>query len=456
MKTLTGLKDVLINQFRGISRLNKYAISESFATVLENLSCSDFPSLVTRDGYTLIGTAFPARIMGLGAWKKSEIHVMSNGSWSKWNGTSWVSLVSSGLNATADWSFCNFKGNFTGINLIASNGTDPIKKYDGTTVSNLTNAPTGGNFIDQHDNRLYCAVGNSVKFSALNKPEDWTTVDDAGEIVVETNDGETINGLKSGAGHVIVFFPSSIHEIYGTSPADYRKIDVADDIGFISNKCITNLDGTIYWMSKVSAYIYSGGSRPDKSFCQPIQDYINRINKLHYDKCSVGNNGKNLLISIPLDTATEPDTVLEYDPLNQTWYVWKNLQLLKFITVNNEIYSGTVDGKIIKLGGLTDNGTAISWKWVSKPLTSQSMSQKIRLLKLWINAELSGGTMTAYINKSDSGDTDWVQVTLDANNRAIIPLNVATNASCIRVKIQGTGKVSLREIIMRLREIPYK
>lgn len=60
------------------------------------------------------------------------VYKLNNGTWT---------TVLSGLDTSAEWSFCNFQGNLSGINLIGANGVDPIKRYDGNTAQNLSGAP---------------------------------------------------------------------------------------------------------------------------------------------------------------------------------------------------------------------------------------------------------------------------------------------------------------------------
>ena len=93
--------------------------------------------------------------------------------------------MANGLNASAKWSFTNFKGNFTDVSLVAANGKDPVKVYNGTTITNLANAPTGMNYVVGHENRLYGAVKNTLHYSALRKATDWSTVDESGQIVIK-------------------------------------------------------------------------------------------------------------------------------------------------------------------------------------------------------------------------------------------------------------------------------
>src|SRR5690606_34258278 len=241
---ISGISDPIpIRQFNGlfIPDDDGYELNESLFVELENFSPSHFPALSVRDGYSVIGQ-FGGKVLGFGAWKNQELQaVFGDGTWRKWNGTEWIQLAF-GLDTSANWSFTNFKGNLSEINLIGSNGVDPVKRYDGTAIHDLANAPAGAKYITTHSNRVYCAVDNYIRFSALNKPEDWTTANDAGEIQVNTTDGESISGLGAGIGHLTVFKPSSLFELYGKGPQSYSLEQIATDLGAINNKSIVSYD----------------------------------------------------------------------------------------------------------------------------------------------------------------------------------------------------------------------
>lgn len=455
-----------INQFAGVSRLDPFSISPNKASAIKNLSSTLYPALSIKPGYSFLGAAIGTKILGLGVWKDTELHaVFNDGTWRKWTGAAWSAALASGLSATAEWSFCNFQGNLAGINLIGSNGVDAIKRYDGATVANLATAPAGGNFIEQHDNRLYCAVGNELHFSTLRIADDWTTVnlndEDPGTIVIETNNGELINGLKAGSGHIIVYKPSTTHELYGTSASDYRKVDVADDIGLVNNKCIVNLNGITYSMDYRGIYRYSGGSRPDKAFCIEVQKYVDDMNQTAKSKCCMGTDGLKLYVAIPVTSSTATDTILEYDPKYGTWFVWEDESPLFMAKMGANWYLGDANARIYQRTGTSAAGTAISWRWVSKPFGAQSLSQKIRWYQAWVVANVPvGSTMSIYLSKLDSGDSDWTLVsaiTAEAvlnDSRLGIPTTTAANAQWIRLKIEGTGPCEIKEFTRDERTMP--
>jgi hypothetical protein len=442
--------------FSGNNRQDAFSIKDTFATDSQNISSKNFPMASVRDGYSRIGTALAARILGLGIWKQAEIQAISNGVWYK-NIAGVYTSLKTGLSASANWSFANFHGSFSGINLIGANGVDPMQVYDGTTVSALATAPAGGNYIEQFGERVWCLVGNDLHGCTLGNASNWTTFNqnDSDPYIktLETPAGEIPNGLKAGNNHLTIFFPNAIQELYGYVPSDFRSVPVTYNVGAASNQAVTSVEGTFYFIHKTGFYKYSGGTLPMKDFSKPIQDYINRINPAQIAKCSCGNNGKYVYLSIPLDSATDPDTIIEYNTEFGVFNVWKGYAPLNMNTMLGTLYIGGVEGEVRQVGGSTsDNGAAINWFMTSKPHAAGSLAQKLQWKRAWVTAKVpTGSTMSVALSKSDSGNSDFVTVQAIApdnvleSSRIFVPTTVVSYANWVRYNISGTGPADIKE-----------
>lgn len=449
----TNRNPIVQREFKGINKLDPYSLDPAFSPDMVNMTMSLYPALSTRPGYSLLGVAIGTDVLGMGVWKDTELHaVFNDGTWRKWNGSDWSTILVSGLNTTAPWSFCNFKGNLGDFNLIGSNGVDTAKRYDGSTIQALAGAPAAINFIDEHDNRLYGVVnGIEIHFCELSVGTNWTTIgqndSDPGTIVKEVNTGKKIVGLKAGTGHVTVYFPASTHELYGTSPSDFRMVEAANDIGAINNNCSVNLDGATYFMGDRGIYKYSGGSRPNKQFSQAVQWYVDNMNQAAKSTCTLGTDGLKLYVSLPMTSSTAPDTMLVYDLTYQTWEVWEGISALCMAKVDRSFYYGDSTGRVLLQGGTTDAGTPIASRWVSKPLSGSSLAERMRVHRLWFAQEIANGsTVSAYLSKSAVGN-DWSLVSsiTKAVSRVIVPPSIASKAHVERVKIECVGYVVTRE-----------
>lgn len=451
------IRPIIQREFRGVNRLDPFSIRDEYATSMKNLTSDDYPAFSTRSGYSLFGSAFANPILGLSSWKNNELHAVSNGAWYRYSGGSWGSALASGLSTSAVWSFANFKGSLSDINLIGANGVDAIRRYDGSTVTTLTGAPSGGNYIITFSNRLFCSVTNTIHASELNVPTNWTTTIDSDadpyQINVATTDGEQINGLIAGIGYVTIFKPSSIHELWGADPSTVRIETVSYEVGAINNQSAVTLNGTIYLIHRTGIYKYSGGNKPSRNFSDPVQKFIGEMNTSARDKCAVGTDGERVYFSIPVDSSSTPDTVLVYNPRFDAWTVWKDMTVLHFAQAGSSWYTGNNDGRVLQMGGSNDAGTAINWEWVSKPFGSATLNKQIRWYTLWILAEVpTGSSLSAYVSPSASGDSDWVLIdsitptTGIQSARMIITPDKLAQRNYIRLKLSGSGPVTVYEV----------
>jgi hypothetical protein len=461
-------KPIIQRMFKGIDKLDPFSIKEEYATDVQNLSSIKFPWLSVRIGYSLVGAALAARVLGLGVWKQTELVAVSNGSWSKSTGGAWSAIAGGGgVNAAANYSFANFKGNLTEIDLIGANGVDAVKRYNGTSVQPLTNAPALANFIEAYSDRLWLVTaGNQLNFSGYRQADNWGTVlgdaADPGFIIVESNDGENISGVKLGPRRLVIFKPNSMFDLFGSSSEDFTLMQKSGDVGAVSNQAITTIGTTMYFVHTTGIYSYEGGPRPDKQFSVAVQNYVDRINPAAVSKCCAGTDGKMLYVGLPIDSATECDTILEFDTVHGTWNVWKDYTPLNIAIMKDVAYIGGVEGQVRKVGGLTtNNGTTITSRYVSKPYGASSLSQRLMWKRAWFVANVpTGSSLNVYLSKKDSGDSDWVLVqsipadSVIESTRVMIPTTVVANANWIRYKLEGTGPYDVIEFAREQQEMP--
>jgi hypothetical protein len=443
-----------LRTFLGISTFDKFSIEENYMVSNKNISTKKFPTASTREGYSLLGSVFSVtgETSGLGTWKDSELQAIISGSWKKWNGATWTTLVS-GLNASAKWSFTNFKGNFADVSLIGANGVDPVKVYNGTTVSNLANAPAGMNYVVGHSNRLYGAVGSTLHYSALRIPTDWNTVDQSGVIIIENNGGEKITSVISGPQKINVFMNHSMHELYGTGPKNYQLQIISDAIGCVSHQSAITIAGTLYFLSHDGLYRYNGGSVPTKEFSLSVQAIIARVNPQAWNKVVAGTDGERYYISLPLDAALTPNITLEYDPMFDTWNIWDfGFIPSAYARIEETMYVGGTVDRVVKMGGTTDFNAPIPYSMETKPFSNASLAAENRLYRLWIVADVPIGSTLIVSISSDDNDNSWTivrTVSADENVQAssiMVPVTQAFHHKFVRIKLEGVGPVTIHEI----------
>lgn len=441
----------IIRQFEGISKLDPFSIEDNKMVKNKNISSLGYPSAKVREGYNVLASV-SGKTNGLAAWKNEHLVAVVGGSFLRWNGSAWSSIAS-GLSAIRKSSFTNFKGNFTDISLVVANGVDPVKVYDGSTLSNLQNAPSGMNYVVSHDNRLYGAVKNELHYSALRKATDWTTVDESGHIVIENNGGEQISGMVSGTGKIVAFMPHSIHELYGTGPHNFQMQLISDEIGCVSHYTAITVGGTLYFLSHDGIYRYSGGAVPRKDFSLPVQEIVDRVNTKAWGEAVAGTDGERYYISLPIDGSNTPNITLEFDPRFQTWNIWDYGFTPSFYArIEDRIFVGAVESRVVEMGGTTNGGSHIPYSIETKPFTYGSLAANNRLFRLWVVADVPiGATLNIFIsNSKDKEDWDLVK-TLTASTslvseQILIPVDKSFHENYVRIKLEGQGPVTIHEI----------
>lgn len=447
----------IIRQFGGFSSGDAFSLNDNVMVKNKNISSKGVPAAKVRSGFIKLGTLV-APVMGIALHKENQLNVISGGVWKRWNGSSWNDIAS-GLSNSAKWNFTNFKGNFSDVALIASNGVDAVKVYDGTTLTNLENAPTGLNFVTSHENRLYGAVKNELHYSALRKPTDWNTVDQSGQIVIENKGGEDISCVVGGTGKIVVFLPHSMHELYGTGPINFRLQVITEEIGCVCHQSAVMVGGILFFLSHDGIYRYAGGAVPKRDFSLKVQEIVNRINKNAWSAVAAGTDGERYYISLPLDNATEPNITLEYDPAYDIWNVW-DVGYVPTVYGRNQgkMCIGVRENALLQMGGANDGGSPIPYMLETKPFSYGSLAAHARLYRLWIVADVPfGASMNVYISNKERGDTDWSLVkTINADTAIVatpilIPVDKSFYSNWVRIKIEGQGQVVIHEIARQSR-----
>jgi hypothetical protein len=478
----------VIRTFDGLNELTSFAIKDTHATQNKNVTSDAYPTLSVRSAFTTLPGGdlgiYDNPIEGIMVHSNKELHAIYNGEWHVYRTSptpGWTLIKQSLFAPNPNYSFINFTGNFANPVLIAVSGNAngaPLK-YDGTTVSNLANAPTGATCIATHDNRVYLAKGQTVYFSALRKAEDWSTVNDSGQIVVETADGKPITGLVAGSARLTVFKENTIHELFGTNPTNFQMKLISENIGSPTGQTAQVIDGVIYFLGNDGVYRYSGGSMPNSDFSIAVKQTLSTIN---YDSAKYAVSwtiGKKYYLAVPTGYNDFPDTILEYDTLYNTWNEWYTP--FRFATpgviFNGEICIGTNTGSVQKYNtkDLTktkdtlvnvhgNSSYDINYEWVTKPFTYASLAGESSWFKLWITADIpNGSTMNVSLSTEEKGTNFTLVKTVNGifdgsgtqPTQILIPLNNFHHAHWIRLKLDGIGPVTIHEITRQERTLPF-
>lgn len=437
----------------GVVRYNdNYNLSKTQAYDSRNTTSKLFPSLSTRDGFTLsFGTnASPIAIPnGAGVRTASQLHIVDGTSWKYWNGSSFAT-ISAVANAEATIIDMNRE---TDTLTLLFNGTDK-KAYNGTTVSDITEAPAT-RLVAIDDNRLYCLINNQLWYSAVLDPFDFTSLEQGGVM--------TLAGMK-GVGTaiaayqdiIIAFGEETMHMLYGSDYEDFQLMDPIQ-AGCVSHKSIIEHDSRLYFMDYNEFKVFTGGFPIEVS--QKVRGYLRDINYTHKSKIVTGSQDRYIYISIPYGSAaTTNNLTLEFDTENGSWYPIPK-GYLEFINIGTSLFGLSPDGRIDKLNdGTLDRGQPIVWYHETGILSSFIPSAVSTLSEIWLEVDLSAGS-TLLISYSENDNQTFSPIqnihpeNMAQKVRVLIPTHLIQDASRYRLKFSGTGpcKIYYLELQERVR-----
>lgn len=199
------------------------------------LGCTKF------DATTVPGTG---NILGVGiiankavACRGTDVYSGSGTGWTKINGVD---------TRTGAVVYRSIRYNFTGTEVITfCDGVNKPFKYDGTTYTVLSSAPTGTQFIATFKNHFFCGAGTQLTFAAPATDNDFNPANGAGLI----NVADTIKGLKVFRDQLIVFCENRILRVTGTNSTDFTLIPITENIGCVAPDSIQELGGDVLFLA---------------------------------------------------------------------------------------------------------------------------------------------------------------------------------------------------------------
>lgn len=129
------------------------------------------------------------------------------------------------------------------------------KAIDGRILSSadFLPAPAGISFIEESAGMLFGAVGSTVRFTPVAKPDAWPAA-------YEIPFGTTVTGLAEVASGVLVFTSTSTYLLTGSGPTTIAKQLVDAKQGCMSPKSIQKIGGAYaIWASATGLCMSSGG-----------------------------------------------------------------------------------------------------------------------------------------------------------------------------------------------------
>lgn len=425
------------------------SIADNQSTDEVGWDTDQFPVRAVRKGRTSYGTSGGGVTYLLANYGNTHL-VRAVGTALQYNstGTTWTAIT--GTFTAADWDYTNFNDK-----LILTNGTDEVKVWNGSALSDLNAADAPqGKYITNDTNRVWIALGDTLYWSAFLDETDWTTAEDSGSVQYYTPRGGDITAIKRYYDRITLFKKDSMAEIQGRSFFNFQLVEISNDIGCVSFKTLVEVGDTLFWLGQNDVYAYSGGK--PRPIGQRIRSYLNDINTTHLSKCCAGTDGLRYYLCLVTGANTEPNIRFVYDPRYDVWLINALSEDFRYwAQLNNVTYVGDDAGQTFQaFDGTDDDGTAITWSITSKAFNDGLPEAESEYKELHLQGYFpSGSTVSASVN-TDERDGTFTSVTFDPstaaskyqNRNVIVPLDTVEHTHYFRYKLNGTGYVEIDEV----------
>jgi hypothetical protein len=314
---------------------------------------------------------------------------------------------------------------FTGTSTLAGvDGTNYPFKYDGTTFTVMTGAPSdilGATHVAEFKNQLFFAKDNALVFTAPYTDTEFSVALGSGVITTP----HVITGLIVFREQLIIFSTNQIHRLVGNTIADFQLQPISLDIGCVRTDTIQEVGGDIAFLGPDGVRLLSATDRiGDFGFAvasRPIQSEVDSLVSGNTSFTSCVIRGKNQYRMFGYSASRTPETSLG---VLATQFVDQTAQGMAWAEVNgilayvaDSIYSAADnservlfanrDGYTYRMeSGNSFDGEAIRAQYFTPhlPLTDPRVRKTFYKLTTYLNPEGSiSGTVAPKLNFDQIG-----------------------------------------------------
>lgn len=362
--TSVGSTWVLLSVASNLAAVGDYLVVQSVATSVGGISLSGQYEVVSVVGANVV--YFDSRVTATGTSVYTSsgtvVFLLNNGFQSNQAAIGWGSggygrqgygtplSAGSGEVFLDQWSLDNW-----GEDLVACRRGDHIYYWPenggllatevnrvSVRATTVSASPSVNNFILVHDTSRYllsfgCTELDSGEFNPLHirwcNQEDLTTWDPLVSIAggntsgsLTIKGGSQIIGAVESRGEIITITDSPVYRVkYEGTPYIFTAEQIGEHAGGISQHCMIDIQGVIYWMGTGDFHIYDGVV---KTLPCDIQDVVFRTNNpesLNFyqkEKVFAGVNSQfnEIIWLYPSSASDEIDRYIIYNYLEGTWY----------------------------------------------------------------------------------------------------------------------------------------
>ena len=423
----TFTRDTMINDQEAADASNVWSVGKN--------------SIAKRPGVGLaITLPTSAAVMGLGTYYNGstrELLAMSGGTLYRIDPIAATATAASATVASAAVWTTNLRTDFcqAGGYVFIQNGTDVLRKFSGTEVSNQTNGVIG-KWLIYYKASLWTAgntgSGNLARLyrsgtdANLGDFTNSTANPFATSVYVSKDDGQSVTGFFK---HQDFLYPVKERSLWrasqGTDTAATITLEMVDPArGCDSHFSIDTVENDNFMFNEKG--VYATGYEPNildqirtNILSLRIDSKIKSIQKSNLDDVVGLYHDNHYYLSYASGGTTTNDTIMVYDRQRLGWWEWdigaNCFSEFKDSTGETKLYFGSsaADGKIYYFDQnlKSDNSVAIATNWKSPKYSFKDVSQSKIFLNVLLYFAKTAGTITytVYVD-GETVTTDTVNV----------------------------------------------
>ena len=235
-------------------------------------------------------------------------------------------------------------------------------------------------------------------------------------IDINKTDGQKITGLGFFQDVLIVFKERSIYQVYFNADDGFVVERISNSYGCVSHGSIASVENDCYFLTEKGVYVL--GNEPNfyasirtNELSSRVKTLLQRINATYYERCRAYYTDDRYFLSVPLDQATECNTMIVYDRRFYAWALWTNINandMLVFKDKDNDKEShfyfteyGSASMSEFTPGVFNDKGAAIEAVFVTRAFEGKAVDRE----KFWYTLRpifrlTTGAVQISYITES--------------------------------------------------------
>ncbi len=264
-------------------------------------------------------------------------------------------------------------------------GISAPRWWDGTTVSNITNAPAAASLVKIHQGRAFFLTQKTLfKFSALY---DFTSYPSVNFFYVPSpKSSDPVTGARTFQDNFVIFTHETKHIIYGTDLSSFTRREAIGTKGAVSDEAIAVDRNYCYFMSDDgSVNAWAGGDDillsdnvepefnaiPDKSKVR-FHLYRNQL-RIYYASATSAYNNKMAILDLSYSDFRKGDFQWFIDTgrpvVGSLEWTQDDNELIEFSALTPQVFRGEQ--------GYSDAGKALDFKyWTKYKLYGSGASKK--------------------------------------------------------------------------------